>query len=215
MVRPCATARGFRGLGFPGTLAEWGGEREVEGDAESSTRWQNAAVTYLAITVLGHDRPGIIAQAADALAGCGMNLEDSSMTLLRGHFAMTLICAGSSPVAEIKAALAPLADGSLTVDVRELPRDGGRGRVAPGSTHLVTVHGADRLGIVARLAGVVAAAGGNITDLTTRLSGELYVLLAEVDLASDAASALEADLTAAAAELGVGVTLRQLERDEL
>jgi len=171
-------------------------------------------VTYLAITVLGHDRPGIIAQAAEALADCGMNLEDSSMTLLRGHFAMTLICAGTASVAEIETALASLSDGSLTVDVRELPRESGQ-RTTTGSTHLVTVHGADRLGIVARLAGVVAAAGGNITDLTTRLSGELYVLLAEVDLAPDATEALEADLAAAAAELGVGVTLRQVERDEL
>ncbi len=51
-----------------------------------------------------------------------------------------------------------------------------------GSSYLVTVHGADRLGIVARLASTIAAAGGNITDLTTRLAGELYVLLAEVDL---------------------------------
>lgn len=173
-------------------------------------------MTYLAITVLGHDRPGIIAQAAEALAGCGMNLEDSSMTLLRGHFAMTLICAGTASVAEIETALAPLADGSLTVDVRELPRDADERGSGRGSTHLVTVHGADRLGIVATLAGVVAASGGNITDLTTRLSGELYVLLAEVDLAQETtAENLETQLTAAAAELGVGVTLRQLERDEL
>ena len=78
-------------------------------------------MTNLAITVVGHDRPGIIAQAAAALAGCGMNLEDSSMTILRGHFAMTLICAGSAEVAEVEEALLPLADGSLTVDVREVP----------------------------------------------------------------------------------------------
>ncbi|HEY6665151.1 MAG TPA: ACT domain-containing protein, partial [Propionibacteriaceae bacterium] len=38
-------------------------------------------MTSLAITVVGHDRPGIIAQAAEVLSGCGMNLEDSSMTL--------------------------------------------------------------------------------------------------------------------------------------
>ena len=96
-----------------------------------SPHWQNARVTHLAITVLGHDRPGIIAQAADALADSGMNLEDSSMTLLRGHFAMTLICAGSASVAEVERALEPLADGSLTVDVRELPR-AGQQRAATG-----------------------------------------------------------------------------------
>lgn len=173
-------------------------------------------MTNLAITVVGHDRPGIIAETADALAGCRMNLEDSSMTLLRGHFAMTLICAGSASVADVEQALAPLADGSLTVDVRELPREDELARrSAGGGSHLVTVHGADRLGIVARLAGVIAAAGGNITDLTTRLSGELYVLLAEIDLDPGVAAQLDADLSAAAAELGVGVTVRVVERDEL
>ena len=63
-------------------------------------------MTSLAITVVGHDRPGIIAQAAEVLSHCGMNLEDSSMTLLRGHFAMTLICAGDADSAEVEAALA-------------------------------------------------------------------------------------------------------------
>ncbi len=52
------------------------------------------AVTLQAITVIGHDRPGIIAEATAALAGLGLNLEDSTMTLLRGHFAMMLLCAG-------------------------------------------------------------------------------------------------------------------------
>ena len=51
-------------------------------------------MTLHAITVLGHDRPGIIAEATGRLAGLGLNLEDSSMTLLRGHFAMTLVCVG-------------------------------------------------------------------------------------------------------------------------
>ena len=171
-------------------------------------------VTYLAITVLGHDRPGIIAQTAEALAGCGMNLEDSSMTLLRGHFAMTLICAGEASVAEIEAAMAPLMDGTLSVDVREVPEE--TEQASAGYPYLITLHGADRLGIVAQLTGVVAAAGGNITDLTTRLSGELYVLAAEVDLppTTDVA-ALEAQLGEVARTLGVGVSLRPVERDEL
>ena len=171
-------------------------------------------MTYLSITVLGHDRPGIIAQAADALSGCGMNLEDSSMTLLRGQFAMTLICAGESSAAEIEAALAPLLDGSLTVGVREVPDESDR-RVA-GHPYLITVHGADRLGIVARLARVVADAGGNITDLTTRLSGDLYVLAAEVDLPITVdVEELSGRITQVAAILGVDATLRPVERDEL
>ena len=88
-----------------------------------------SAVTLHAITVLGHDRPGIIAETTDKLAGLGLNLEDSTMTLLRGHFAMMLVCEGSAADAEIEQALAPLtADGSLTVTVREVPAGRTRGR---------------------------------------------------------------------------------------
>jgi glycine cleavage system transcriptional repressor len=143
-----------------------------------------------------------------------MNLEDSSMTLLRGHFAMTLICAGETPAAEVERALAAAIDPSLAVTVRAVP-DGSE-RPPVGSSYLVTVHGADRLGIVARLAGTIAAAGGNITDLTTRLAGELYVLLAEVDLPPAAdVLALRSALAATSRELGVETVLRQVENDDL
>jgi glycine cleavage system transcriptional repressor len=171
-------------------------------------------MTSLAITVVGHDRPGIIAHAAEVLSQCGMNLEDSSMTLLRGHFAMTLICAGEADAARIEAALQPMVNGSLDVTVREVPDEPD---LAPlGSSYLLTVHGADRLGIVAQLAGVIAEAGGNITDLTTRLSGTLYVLLAEVDLPRSAdVDALQRRLADVSAELGVDTTMRLLENDQL
>jgi glycine cleavage system transcriptional repressor len=171
-------------------------------------------MTSLAITVVGHDRPGIIAQAAEVLSRCGMNLEDSSMTLLRGHFAMTLICAGEADAAQIEAALQPLVNGSLEVTVREVPEEP---ELPPlGSTYLMTVHGADRLGIVARLASVIAEAGGNITDLTTRLSGTLYVLLAEVDLPrSTDIESLQDRLARVSAELGVETSLRLIENDQL
>jgi glycine cleavage system transcriptional repressor len=171
-------------------------------------------MTSLAITVVGHDRPGIIAQAAEVLSQCGMNLEDSSMTLLRGHFAMTLICAGEANAAQIEAALQPLVNDSLDVTVREVPQEP---QIPPlGSTYLVTVHGADRLGIVARLASVIAEAGGNITDLTTRLSGTLYVLLAEVDLpGSTDVESLQARLADVSKELAVETSMRLIENDQL
>lgn len=172
-------------------------------------------MTFHAITVLGHDRPGIIAETTDQLAGLGLNLEDSSMTRLRGHFAMTLICAGDAEAGSIEEALAPLtADGRLTVTVRVVTA--AQAAEQPGSSWVLTVHGGDRPGIVSAVARVVAAHQGNITDLTTRLAGELYLLIAEVDLPSGAeASALESALKEAAAELGVGVTLREAEADEL
>jgi glycine cleavage system transcriptional repressor len=172
-------------------------------------------VTLHAITVLGHDRPGIIAEATGKLAGLGLNLEDSTMTLLRGHFAMTLICAGDAGDADIEAALAPLtSDGSLTVTVREVPEE--HAWQAAGSSWVLTVHGGDRPGIVSSIVGEVARVGGNITDLTTRLAGDLYLLIAELDLPADAdAAELRAAVDAAAGALGVGATLREAEADDL
>ena len=172
-------------------------------------------MTLHAITVLGHDRPGIIAETTDRLAGLGLNLEDSTMTLLRGHFAMMLVCQGSAADAEIEQALAPLtADGSLTVTVREVPAE--HVEASTGTSWVLSVHGGDRPGIVSAVVGVIAEVGGNITDLTTRLAGDLYLLVAEVDLPAGAdVTAVEGELSRVAADLGVGVTLRAAETDEL
>jgi glycine cleavage system transcriptional repressor len=170
-------------------------------------------VHELAITVIGPDRTGIVADVAEALAGVGANLSDSTMTRLRGHFAMTLICTGAEAGA-VEEALAPLgADGRLLATVRvvqpETDTPGG------GEPYLVSVHGADRLGIVAAVTRVVAAAGGNITDLTTRLTGPLYLLVAEVEVPPGGADELAARLAVAADELGVDVTLRRAESEIL
>lgn len=172
-------------------------------------------VTLQAITVMGHDRPGIIAETTRILAELGLNIEDSTMTLLRGHFAMMLICAGERGSAEIDDALAALTeDGSLTVTVREMFDEPEPHSV--GSTYVLTVHGGDRAGIVSSLTGEVARVGGNITDLTTRLAGGLYVLAAEVDLPEGSdVDGLQVALRRAGDELGVGVSLRQVESDEL
>jgi glycine cleavage system transcriptional repressor len=172
-------------------------------------------VGELAITVVGHDRPGIIADVSEVLARLALNLTDSTMTLLRGHFAMTLVCAGSIDAAAVEAALAALAAADqLAVTVRPL-----RPEAAPeveGVRHVLHVHGADRLGIVAGITRVIANAGGNITDLTTRLVDELYVLVAEVDLPSTVdLSAVTAALRDQAEALGIEANLRPVEIDLL
>ncbi|MEU4691715.1 ACT domain-containing protein [Actinoplanes sp. NPDC023714] len=163
----------------------------------------------LAITVIGPDRPGIVADVAEALAEAGANLTDSTMTRLRGHFAMTLICNGPSA----DEAAHSLEQIGLVTTVHEISPESAD--AAAGEPYLVSVHGADRLGIVAAVTRVVAAAGGNITDLTTRLTGPLYVLVAEVDLPAGSADTLAEQLAVAGAELGVDVTLRRAESELL
>jgi glycine cleavage system transcriptional repressor len=169
-------------------------------------------VNEYAVTVIGHDRPGIIADVAEILARLGLNLTDSTMTRLRGHFAMTLVCAGPPSAEEIDAALEPLTvDRTLLVSVRGVVEE--PAYEPSGSHHVLTLHGADRLGIVATVARAVAEAGGNITDLTTRLSGSLYVVVAEVDVADP--DALGVALRSVAQRLGVEVTLRPADADLL
>ncbi len=164
-----------------------------------------------AVTVLGHDRPGIVADVTEAIAVLGGNLEDSSMTLLRGHFAMTLIAAIEAPADTIIDRLAPLSGSGLVVSVLELPMPDG----VPDERQrfLLTVHGGDRPGIVGAVTRRVADLGGNITDLSTRLADGFYVLVAEVQLLPELAGQAQEALGAAAAELGVSVHFTEVDED--
>lgn len=166
----------------------------------------------VAVTVIGRDRPGIIAEATAAVAQVGGNLEDSAMTLLRGHFAWMLIAEVSDPDL-LRERLQSLAQDGLVVSVLPLADDAEYD--SGHEAYTLTVHGADRPGIVAAVTAAIAANGGNITDLSTRLgSGGLYVMVAEVLLPSQLdIAALTGQLTEAGARLGVGVGLRPSESD--
>ncbi len=168
----------------------------------------------LAVTVLGHDRPGIIADVTGVLADLGGNLEDSSMTLLRGHFAWTLVVSLDTDPATVAARLQHLTAEGLVVSVLPVPDP--EDVAGHGSAWLLSVHGADRPGIVSGLTGVVAAAGGNITDLTTRLGAGLYLLVAEVELPEGAdVDRLAARIAAEAERLGVRATFAPADADVL
>jgi glycine cleavage system transcriptional repressor len=168
----------------------------------------------LAVTVLGQDRPGIIADVTGVLAELGGNLEDSSMTLLRGHFAWTLVVSVDADPAAVSEHLAHLTDEGLVVSVLPVPE--ADGVPVGGSAWLLSVHGGDRPGIVSGLTRVVADAGGTITDLTTRLGSDLYVLVAEVALPPDVdVAALSTRIDAVAEGLGVRATLHPADSDVL
>ncbi|MDX6210216.1 MAG: glycine cleavage system transcriptional repressor, partial [Frankiales bacterium] len=90
------------------------------------------------------------------------------------------------------------------------------GHTSTGSPYVVSVHGADRPGIVSRVMGVIASYGGNVSDLTTRLTGDLYVVVADVEVPPEVdIEALRASLAGAADELGVEVTMRAADPDLL
>ena len=165
----------------------------------------------LAVSAVGLDRPGIIAGVAERLAAHGANITDSRMAILRGHVAMTLIVEG----AEREALAADLATlGLEAVSVTEVPEAASHPRSEPNA--VVSVHGADHPGIVAAVTGVLAEAAVNVTDLQTRLSRDLYVMI--IDAAAPPGLALEEldrRLQAVAAEQGVTITVRAADADVL
>lgn len=170
-----------------------------------------------ALSAIGRDRPGIVAAIAKVLVDHGCNVEDSSMTLLRGNFAVMLVLAAPSATtaAVLEDALrAPC--GALGLLYSVSPVDDAA--VVAHPTHLLTVYGADKPGILYRVSSTLADAGVNITDLSSRLVGPddapVYVLMLELSVPGDAA-ALGDVLTAVAAELGVDVSLREAQEDVL
>jgi glycine cleavage system transcriptional repressor len=173
-----------------------------------------------AISIFGRDRPGIVAAVTRVLADAGCNLEDTSMTILRGHFAMMLVVAGPGGVGEpeLQAGLDPVAGRlDLQVSVRavtdEVTAAGGG-----GARYAAAVYGADRPGLVARVSEVLAGHRVNIVGLETRLVGEpnpVYAMHFELEVPAGLASQVQADLDAVAGELGVEITMRADEPDVL
>ncbi|MGZ3592030.1 MAG: ACT domain-containing protein, partial [Thermodesulfobacteriota bacterium] len=47
--------------------------------------------TYFILSAVGKDRPGIVSDVSEVIYDCGGNIEDSSMSLLRNHFALLLL----------------------------------------------------------------------------------------------------------------------------
>ena len=102
----------------------------------------------LAVTVIGHDRPGIIADATSALAELGGNLEDSTMTILRGHFTMVLLVVDDGTARRGRGRAGAAHRRRDAGGLRARAARGAAGRAAGVTPYLLSVHGADRPGIV-------------------------------------------------------------------
>jgi glycine cleavage system transcriptional repressor len=175
----------------------------------------------VAISAIGADRPGIVAAMTWVLFEQGCNLEDTSMSILRGHFAMMLVVAtppGLSPPSLEQALAGPAAALDVVVVVRPLPEAGPL--ATEGSRWTISVHGADRPGIVHRVTSLVADHGGNVVDLSTRVIGEettpVYAMFLDVSVPGDGdPERLARGLAALAEELGVACAVQPADADIL
>ncbi len=133
---------------------------------------------WFMVTLAGKDRPGIVAQVTGALYEAGCNLGETSMMRLGGNFGVLLMAQTDKGAAELEAALRPVAD-ELGLSLHLEPVDPQLHR-HPEPDVCITVHGADRAGIVAQVTRAAADAGLNILDLESDIGGTedepVYVL---------------------------------------
>ncbi len=151
------------------------------------------------VTVIGSDRPGIVARVSACLYENGCHLGEASMMRLGGNFTIMLMVGHDGDAAAVEAMLAPVAAElglRLHVDAIE------------GHLHdhmvpnvRVTVFGADRAGIVAQVTGRLAEAGLNILDLESDVGGSAAAPIYVMHIEGTAATSLER-LRAALADLG-------------
>lgn len=180
-------------------------------------------MSFVAITAVGRDRPGIVSEFSGELYRLGCNLEETTMTGLRGEFAMLLLVRlpEGKLLAELEAAMRAAADRlGLSVVLRPLAPEEESVSETAGVSYILRVYGADRPGIVHAATRILAEHGLNITDLNTRVipgeGGPVYVLLLEVDAPSEAAAeAVRPELERLRAELNVDLAFSPLEQEAL
>jgi glycine cleavage system transcriptional repressor len=162
-----------------------------------------------------------------ALGDAGCNLEDSTMTILQGHFAILLVVSAGdeTTAASLEAALAPASEAfDLVIAVRSIDAasEGGSDGSEAGSSFdalSISIHGADRPGIVHAISGALADAGGNVVDLSTQLVGgpddPVYVMTLRAIVSAGDFDRVAVAVKTTAEGLGVHCTVREDESDLL
>jgi glycine cleavage system transcriptional repressor len=174
---------------------------------------------HFALSAVGRDRPGIVAAMSEVLLRHSGNIEDSQMSILRGHFAMMLVVAvpEDADAAVLRDELSAAARSLELEAVALSPLEEVDPAAEPQPSHVVTVYGVDHPGIVHAVTAALAERGVDITDLTTRVVGEdvepIYALMMEV--AVPAGEDVDAVLESVAADQRLDATVRPIDDEAL
>ncbi len=168
------------------------------------------------LSISGHDRSGIVRDVAEALQHLHANIEDSSMTALRGRFSMMLIVRlpEDCSIRELKAVLADLEQRTRLTIQSQLISDEEVATVPQDPDYVITVHGADRVGIVYTVTDLLATMDISIVDLSTQArpsdGGECYMMALEV-ASNGHADGLAKALDQVGQMIGVDIELHALD----
>ena len=166
------------------------------------------------ISVMSHDRVGIIADVTGAIKQLHGNLEDMSQTVLKGYFTMLLLADFPNDVNEeqLRAALHAV-KGLSSFEIGLLPYEPPthlpKKPERPDDLYVITASGPDRVGLVAELTEYLRLKEINIIDLATRSEQSTYIMMLLVKLpdGTDVAK-LKKGLQIAMEEFGLSVEIR-------
>ena len=175
------------------------------------------------ISAIGKDQPGIVAAVARVLYEAGCNLEDSSMTILGGEFAIILIVTLPMELEldeldhrfnSVRRAL------RLTVFLKAVGSREVQRKPVAGNPYMISVYGVDQAGIVYQVAELLAKDKVNITDVNTRRivqgSSPIYMMMIEVEFPKGLRpDSLKRRLEELGRRLSVTVTLHPIETPTL
>lgn len=133
------------------------------------------------MTLVGEDRAGIVAMVANALYQGGCNLGESSMLRLGGNFTIMMMVQSEEGMGAVRELVAPVAESlGLHLHIDHIKAHLHQHQVPDVR---LTVYGADRAGIVAKVAGALAEAGLHILDMASDVAGSrdkpIYIMQIE------------------------------------
>jgi glycine cleavage system transcriptional repressor len=181
-------------------------------------------MTIGVLTAVGKDQPGIVTAVSQILYETGCNIEDSSMTILRGDFAMILIISVPKDLnlEDLDKKLNPLRQSvNLTMVLHKLTGKELSHKTASGTQmYIISVYGTDKPGIVYKVTRLLASESINICDLNTKITGDtknpVYIMVLEVEIPpSGNIDDLKQKLAMLQEELKVEINLKPLEIAEL
>ncbi|MFC1557799.1 ACT domain-containing protein [candidate division KSB1 bacterium] len=176
------------------------------------------------IFVIGKDRTGIVAGVSEILYKNKFNIEDSSMTILEDHFAMILIISAreKQQIPELKKKFQKIGEKlHLTISIKRFTAVPGEkepaGFVEP---YIITLIGADKIGIVYRITKLIAEESINITDVRTEIIGQekspVYTMILEIEIPSHVKKGIfKSSLKKLGKDLNVEITLKPIDVLEL
>ena len=133
------------------------------------------------LTVVGEDRPGIVAHLTHALFEGGCNLGEASMMRLGGNFTIMLMVQSEGSTHALDNLIEQVVDSlGLHAHIDKI-----KAKLHQHQTPDVRIHvyGADRAGIVSQIVGALAEAGLSITDLESDVAGSeespIYIMVIE------------------------------------